>query len=159
MGASLVAQIVKNLPAMQETQIRSLSQEDPLEKGMATHPSILAWRTPWTEEPGWLQSIASQRVRHDWRDLACMHPPTYSTIRITLLLDLVLMYPRRGMYSTSTDSSTLLFPLSLLDLLIRRHRQGLLGGWSSGWGLRLLAPSAGAGVRALAWGLDPACLN
>ena len=53
-GASLVAQTVKNLPAMQETQVPSLSQEDPLEKGMATHPSILAWRAPWTEEPGWL---------------------------------------------------------------------------------------------------------
>ena len=50
--ASLVAQIVKNLPAMQETQVQSLGQEHPLEKGMATHPSILAWKIPWTEEPG-----------------------------------------------------------------------------------------------------------
>ena len=50
--ASLVAQIVKNLPAMQETQVQSLGWEDPLEKGMATHCSILAWRIPWTEEPG-----------------------------------------------------------------------------------------------------------
>ena len=50
--ASLVAQTVKNLPAMQETQIRSLVQEDPMEKGMDTHSSILAWRIPWTEEPG-----------------------------------------------------------------------------------------------------------
>ena len=49
-----MAQIVKNLPAMQETQVQSLSQEDPLEKGMATHSSILAWRIPWTEEPGGL---------------------------------------------------------------------------------------------------------
>ena len=47
-----MAQMVKNLPAMQEAQVRSLSQEDPLEKGMATHSSILAWRIPWTEEPG-----------------------------------------------------------------------------------------------------------
>ena len=54
LGASLVAQMVKNLPAMQETRIRSLGWEDPLEKGMVTHPSILAWRTPWTEEPGGL---------------------------------------------------------------------------------------------------------
>jgi len=51
-GASLVAWMVKNLPAMQKTRIRSLSQEDPLEKEMATHSSILAWRIPWTEEPG-----------------------------------------------------------------------------------------------------------
>ena len=56
---------VKNLPPMQETQVRSLGQEDPLEEGMATHSSILAWRIPWTEEPGRLQSIGSQRVRHD----------------------------------------------------------------------------------------------
>ena len=58
----LVAQMVKNLPAMQETQVRSLSQEDLQEKGMAFHSSILAWRIPWTEEPGGLQSMGSQRV-------------------------------------------------------------------------------------------------
>ena len=55
--ASLVAQMVNNLPAMQETQVRSLGQKDPLEMGMATHSSILTWRIPWTEEPGGLQSI------------------------------------------------------------------------------------------------------
>ena len=63
---SLVAHMVKNLPAMLETQVQSLGQEDPLEKGMATHSSILAWRIPWTEEAGRLQSMASQRVRHNW---------------------------------------------------------------------------------------------
>ena len=57
--------MVKILPAMQEIQIQSLGQEDPLEKGMATHSSILAWRIPWTEEPSGLQSMGSQRVRHD----------------------------------------------------------------------------------------------
>ena len=57
--ASLVAQMVKNLPAMQETQVQSLGQEDPLEKEMATHSCILAWRIPWTEELGWLQSMGS----------------------------------------------------------------------------------------------------
>ena len=62
---SLVAQTVKNLPAMRETWVRSMGQEDPLEKGMATHSSILAWRIPLTEEPGGLQSVGSQRVRHD----------------------------------------------------------------------------------------------
>ena len=60
--ASLVAQIVKNLPAVQETWVQFLGQEDPLEKGMATHSSILTWRMPWTEEPGRLRSIGSQRV-------------------------------------------------------------------------------------------------
>ena len=62
--ASLVAQTVKNLPAMQETWIQSLGQEEPPEKGMATHSSI-AWRIPRTEEPGGLQSLGSQRVEHD----------------------------------------------------------------------------------------------
>ena len=57
--------MVKNLPEMQETQVRSLSQKDPLEKEMATHSSILAWEIPWAEKPGKLQSIKSQRVRHD----------------------------------------------------------------------------------------------
>ena len=57
--------MVKNLSAMWETQVQSLGQEDPLEKGMATHSSILAWRIPWTEEPGGLQSKGSQRVGHD----------------------------------------------------------------------------------------------
>ena len=60
-----VAQTVKRLPAMQETWVRTLSQEDPLEKEMATHSSILAWRIPWKEEPGGLQSTRSQRVGHD----------------------------------------------------------------------------------------------
>ena len=60
-----MAQTVKNLPAMQETWVQSLGQEDPLEKGKATHSSILTWRIPWTEEPGGLQSMESQRVGHD----------------------------------------------------------------------------------------------
>ena len=64
-GASLVVQTIKSLPAMQETWVLSLGQEDPLEKGMATYSSILVWRIPWTEETGGLQSMGSQRVRHD----------------------------------------------------------------------------------------------
>ena len=62
---SLVAQLVKNPPAMQETQVRSLGQKDPLEKGIATHSSILARRIPWTEEPGSIWSMGSQRVGHN----------------------------------------------------------------------------------------------
>ena len=62
---SLVAQTVKCLPTMQETGVQSLGQEDPLEKEMATHSSTLAWKTPWMEEHGGLQSMGSQRVRHD----------------------------------------------------------------------------------------------
>ena len=62
--ASLVAQTAKNLPAMRETWVLTLGREDPLEKGMAIHSNVLAWRIPWTELPGELQSM-SQRVRHD----------------------------------------------------------------------------------------------
>ena len=62
---SLVAQRLKHLPAMRETWVQSLGGEDPLEKEMATHSSILAWRIPWAEEPGGLQSMGSQRVGHD----------------------------------------------------------------------------------------------
>ena len=62
---SLVAQMVKRLPIMRETWVRSLGQEDPLEKEMATHSSTLAWKIPWTEEPGRLQSMGSQRIGHD----------------------------------------------------------------------------------------------
>ena len=67
---------VKNLPAVQEpqeTRVRSLRQEVPLEEGMATQSRILAWRIPCTEESGGLQSMGSERVGHDWSDLACMH--------------------------------------------------------------------------------------
>ena len=60
-----MAQTVKHLPTVQETRVRSLGQEDPLEKEMATHSSILAWKIPWTEECGRLQSMGSQRVGHD----------------------------------------------------------------------------------------------
>ena len=63
--ASLVAQTVKNLPAMQEIKVQSLDWEDPLEKGMATHSRILTWISPWTEEPGGLQSMGLQRVQLD----------------------------------------------------------------------------------------------
>ena len=63
--ASLIAQSVKNLPAMQETQVRFLGREGPLEKEMAAHSSVLAWKIPWTEEPDRLQPMGSQRVGHD----------------------------------------------------------------------------------------------
>ena len=63
--ASLLAQVVKNLPAMQEAQVQPLGGEDPLEKGMAIHSSILNWKIPWKEEPGGLQSIGLQTVGHD----------------------------------------------------------------------------------------------
>ena len=71
--ASLVAQMVKRLPATRETQIRSLVREDPLEKEMAIHSSTLAWKIPWTEEPDGPQSMGSQRVGHDWATSFSFH--------------------------------------------------------------------------------------
>ena len=73
-GTSLVAQTVKHLPTMRETWVRSLRREDPLEEGMATHPSTLACRTPWTEEPGGLQSLGSQSRAHGVSCCRCLIP-------------------------------------------------------------------------------------
>ena len=72
-GASLMSQTVKNLPAIQETWVQSLGREDPLEKEMATHSSIFAWRIPWTEEPDGLEYMRSQRVRNNWSALTCTY--------------------------------------------------------------------------------------
>ena len=65
LAASLVAQRLESLPLMQETWVRSLGQEDPLKKEMATHFNILSWKIPWTKETGWLQSVESQKARHN----------------------------------------------------------------------------------------------
>ena len=83
--------VVKNLPAMQETQemqFRSLGQDDLLEKGMAMHSCFLAWRTPWTEEPGGLQSIQLQRARHNWSNLTCMHCKFHYRVNIIAMSNL-----------------------------------------------------------------------
>ena len=80
---SLVAQVIKNLPAMQESWVRPLGWEDPLEKGMAILSSILVWRIPWTEEPGGLKCIVSQRVRHD---LACTHTHIHTHTHPSILI-------------------------------------------------------------------------
>ena len=90
---SLVAQMVKNLPLMQETWVQSLGWEDPLEEGMATHFSILAWRTPWTEEPGGLQSMGSQRVGHDWMTKNNMRKLSEDLFRASLVAQLVKNLP------------------------------------------------------------------
>ena len=111
-----MAQWVKNLPAMQETQetwVRSLSQEDPLEKGMVTHSSVLAWRVSWTEEPGELQSIGSQRIRHDWTHIYLINTYVFSSflsliiyISIALVanfeINLWLQSVQLGLLPTST---------------------------------------------------------
>ena len=82
--ASLVAQRVKNPPATWETWVWSLGWEDPLEEGMATHSSFLAWKIPWTEKSGRLPFTGSQRVRHDWSNLALTHTHTHKGGRQSL---------------------------------------------------------------------------
>ena len=73
--------MVKNRPEMQETQVRSLGWEDPLEEGMATHSSILAWRIPWTEEPGGLQSMGSQRLG-EYTHIPCYTSPPMTDLKL-----------------------------------------------------------------------------
>ena len=84
-GCSLVAQRLKRLPAMQETRVRSLGQKDSLEKKMATHSSILAWRIPWMEESGGLQSTGSQRVGNNWMTSLSVDVKVYLIVGVTCI--------------------------------------------------------------------------
>ena len=105
-----VGSVVKNLPAMQESQelwVQSLGLEDPLEKEMATHSSILAWIIPCTEEPDGLQSIGSQRVGHDWSDWA--HTDTYSIYNILGITDLNDLKYRGGYVYIICKSCSILY--------------------------------------------------
>ena len=94
LGASLVAQTVKNLPAMQQTWVWSLGWEDPLEGGMATHPSILAWRIPWTEEATGLQSIGSQKVRQQLKQLNTECQPRWVSLGARSLTSVIPCFSR-----------------------------------------------------------------
>ena len=105
-GASLVAQMVKNLPAMQETWVRSLGREDPLEKEVATHSSILAWRTPWAEEPGGLQNMGLQRVGHDCMTNTCRYSEVFFGLKYKTCFparegfeDSIQIFPLREVYT------------------------------------------------------------
>ena len=91
----MVVQLVKNLPAMQETQVQFLGQEDPLEKEMATHSSILAWEIPWTEKPGRLQSMGLQRVRPD----LATTPPVILSWHCLLLCTLLWLQRPPSLYA------------------------------------------------------------
>ena len=91
MRTSLVAQTVKRLSTMQQTWVRSLGREDPLQKEMASHSSTIAWKIPWTEEPDRLQSMGSQRVGHDWAtSLSCSRYPVWDSLHF---LDLGGSFP------------------------------------------------------------------
>ena len=104
--ASLVAQMVKRLPTMQETRVRSLGWEDLLEKEMATHSSTLAWKIPWMEETGKLQSIGLQRVRHDW--------VTSLSFFLCFFLSLFLSFTSGGQ-SIGVSASTSVLPMNTED--------------------------------------------
>ena len=91
-GTSLVAQMVRNLPAMQETWVQSLGWEDPLERRMATPSSILTWRITWTEEPGGLQSMGLQRVEHDWATNTHVCVRTHTHTHTHMLISVQIKY-------------------------------------------------------------------
>ena len=86
---SLLAQLIKNLPAVQETQVRFLGQKDPLEKEMAAHSSILAWKIPWTGEPGGLQSTGSHSIGHDWVTNTLLHLPLVCCYYLYIFLKII----------------------------------------------------------------------
>ena len=116
--ASLVAQRLKRLPSMRETRVWSLGREDPLEKERATYSSILAWRIPWTEEPGRLQSTGLQRVRHDWATSLSL-PPLWFLVLLTVAvmdlpsLDLLLVEPTADIADSQTSDAMILDPLGV----------------------------------------------
>ena len=110
----MVSQTVKNLPAMWETQVQSLSWEDPLEKGMAIHSSILAWRIPWTEEPDKLQFMGSERVRQDWAANTHTHTHTHTWISCFIYLSfLFLIYKMQSLDQLSSK-----FPFRFYNTII-----------------------------------------
>ena len=104
--ASLVAQTVKNLPAMQKTRVWSLSWEDPLQKGMATHSSILVWRIPWLEESGELQSMGLQRVRRDWVPNTHTHTCVYLWLCSVLVVARAIFLASWEIFRGGTGLST-----------------------------------------------------
>ena len=108
---------VKNLPAMRETRVWSLGQEEPLEEGMATHSGILAWRIPRTEEPGKLKSMVSQRVRHDWATNTHTHKLLLSDPKPLNFLKLVLkeMFPSLHAFHQADNIKTAVLFLGFED--------------------------------------------
>ena len=110
--------MVKNLPAVQETGIQSLGQEDPLEKGMATHSSILAWIMPWTEEPGGLQSTGSQRVGHNWATKTFTFTAHDKNCQFTFQKQWVTFQQSRGFYFTIVKNAE---PKSLIKTMVKKQ--------------------------------------
>ena len=120
--AFLAAQTVKNLPAMQETWVQPLGREDPLEKKMATHFSVLAWNIPWTEKPGGLQSIGWHRVGHNWSDLTSsmwfLPPAMYTPPLITATVIMHFIYSTRKEHLHLPFKSQCQYPCRIYHLKI-----------------------------------------
>ena len=130
----LVAQTVKHLPTMRETQVWSLGWEDPLEKEMATHSSTLAWKIPWTEEPGRLQSMGSQRVQHDWAT-SLSSKRAYAIPRATTPRAPDLQQSTVDPYLLRRHSNTVLSQ-SLWGLCVMVHTRYVWALWASLAGMR-----------------------
>ena len=144
--ASLVAQIVKNPPAMQETWVQSLGWEDLLEKRLATHSSILAWRIPWTEEPGGLQSMGLQRVGHDWVTKFQFYPVSFVVIEVKLI-DCCLWATHDGNLGDGSQCDenlqrTSLFPTTQNLLLHKKINPSQLSSIEEPSGLHVLTPNS-----------------
>ena len=105
---SVVPQRLKHLPVMWETQVRSLDQEDPLEKEMVTHSGILAWRIPWPEEPCRLQAMGSQRVGHDWATSLSLF---FSTIHLNVLIRILRAFLSSFLLHSKSNASAYLLAL------------------------------------------------
>ena len=124
LGASLVAQTVNRLPTMRETWVRALGWEDPLEKEMATHSSILAWKIPWTEVPGRLQFMGLQRVAHDWA----------TSLSLSTLLCLENSFSCMTLLTCQVPGETVLSPWEVESLVSNRTL------WISLWQLYFIYP-------------------
>ena len=127
--ASLVAQMVKNLPAMQETQVPSLGLEDLLEKRMATNSSILAWRIPWTGEPGGLQSMGSQRVQHDWMINTFTYSQNSFIFFIKMCLSKMLLYILKDKCNCDYDSEICILWFVWMKYKSLYYLVGLMNNW------------------------------
>ena len=154
--------MVKHLPVMRETQVRSLGWEDPLEKEMATHSSTLAWKIPWTEEPGRLQSMGSQRVRHNWATSLVHWISQFSSVQSLSCLShcqprglqharLPCLSPTPGVYSNSSPSSRWCHPMISSSVVpFSSCLQSLPASWSFPMSQFFASGGQSIGVSALA---------
>ena len=158
--------MVKCLPAMLETQVRSLGQEEPLEKEMATHSSTLAWEIPWTEEPGSLKSMGLQRVRHDWATTLLYFKPISDSL-LSLLPLHEKLFPQIHTVSSSTSNTfpetpfltafTPAVPFSLSQSIPLPCIQNLCGNWE--WPCFLSTDRGGTVSKLVPLLLYPQCLD